>query len=158
MGLSFTIATGPRQRSHSQTRVPQNSRSHFTLSDSILPQPGGSGPHVYNPQEQGGPVVLQGTRFPICRPLRLSGLRWWYSILPPHGMRAHVKVTLGFAVYRRSVRLSVKPLETHAQRSFFKLRPYGNSPYVTSSQEQMGLSLMNMLGLSSSVYITLIEC
>jgi hypothetical protein len=31
-GLSFTIAAGPRQRSHSGVRVP-----HFTVSDSRLP-------------------------------------------------------------------------------------------------------------------------
>jgi hypothetical protein len=37
MGLSFTIAAGPRQRSHSQVRVPRDSRPHFTVSDSRLP-------------------------------------------------------------------------------------------------------------------------
>jgi hypothetical protein len=31
MGLSFTIAAGPRQRSHSQVRVPWNS-DHILLS------------------------------------------------------------------------------------------------------------------------------
>jgi hypothetical protein len=30
---------------------------HFTLSDSRLPQPGGPGPRIYIPQEQGGPVI-----------------------------------------------------------------------------------------------------
>jgi hypothetical protein len=37
MGLSFTIAAGPRQRSHSQVPVPPYSWSHFTVLDSILP-------------------------------------------------------------------------------------------------------------------------
>jgi hypothetical protein len=36
-GLSFTIAAGPRQRSHSRVRVPWDSRSYFTVSDSRLP-------------------------------------------------------------------------------------------------------------------------
>jgi hypothetical protein len=45
-----------------------------------------------------------------------------------------VRVILRLAVYRQSVRLSVKSLETHDQISFFfQLSPCGNSPYVTSS-------------------------
>jgi hypothetical protein len=36
-GLSFTIATGPRQRSHSRVLVPWDFWSHFTVSDSRLP-------------------------------------------------------------------------------------------------------------------------
>jgi hypothetical protein len=36
-GMSFTIAAGPRQRSHSQVRVPWDSRPYFTVSDSRLP-------------------------------------------------------------------------------------------------------------------------
>jgi hypothetical protein len=37
MGLSFTIVAGPRQRNHSQVRVPRDSWPHYTLSDSRLP-------------------------------------------------------------------------------------------------------------------------
>jgi hypothetical protein len=47
MGLTFTIAAGPRQSSHSQVRVPRDSWPYFTVSDSRLPQPGGPGPPVY---------------------------------------------------------------------------------------------------------------
>jgi hypothetical protein len=36
-GLSYTIAAGPRQRSHSRIRVPWDSRPHVTLSDLRLP-------------------------------------------------------------------------------------------------------------------------
>jgi hypothetical protein len=36
-GLSFAIATGPRQRSHSRIRDPWDSRPYFTVSDSRLP-------------------------------------------------------------------------------------------------------------------------
>jgi hypothetical protein len=52
MRLSFTISAGLRQRSHSQVRVPRNSKPLFTLSDSILPQPGGPLPRIYIPAEQ----------------------------------------------------------------------------------------------------------
>jgi hypothetical protein len=38
-----------------------------------LPQPGGPGPRIYIPQEQGGPVIPPGTGFPLCRLLRLAG-------------------------------------------------------------------------------------
>jgi hypothetical protein len=37
MSLSFTIAAGPRQRSHSRVLVPWDSRQYFTASDSWLP-------------------------------------------------------------------------------------------------------------------------
>jgi hypothetical protein len=59
MGLSFTIAAGPRQRSHSQVRVPP----HFTASDSRLPQPGGPGLRIYIHQEEGDSVISPGTVF-----------------------------------------------------------------------------------------------
>jgi hypothetical protein len=38
MGLSFTVAADPRQRSHSQVRVPRNSWPHFIVSHPRLPQ------------------------------------------------------------------------------------------------------------------------
>jgi hypothetical protein len=65
MGLSFTIAAGPHQRSHSRVRVLWDSWPYFTVSDSRFPQPGGAGPHIYIPQEQGGPVIPPGTRLPF---------------------------------------------------------------------------------------------
>jgi hypothetical protein len=77
--LPFTTAAGPRQRSHFRVRVPWDWWPYFTVSDSILPQPGGPGPRIYIPQGQGGPVILPGTRFPFRRLLRLAGLRWRYS-------------------------------------------------------------------------------
>jgi hypothetical protein len=56
-GLSFTIAASPRQRSQSWVRVPWDSWTHFTVLDSRHPKPGGPGPRIYIPQEQGGPVL-----------------------------------------------------------------------------------------------------
>jgi hypothetical protein len=43
MGLSFAIATGPRQRCHSRVRVTWDLRPYFTVSDSRLPS---SSPHT----------------------------------------------------------------------------------------------------------------
>jgi hypothetical protein len=37
-----------------------------------LPKPGGPGPRIYIPQEQGGPVIPPGTGFPFRRLLRLA--------------------------------------------------------------------------------------
>jgi hypothetical protein len=85
MGLSFTIAAGPRQRSHSQVRVTRDSWPYFAVSDSRLPQPGGPGPRIYILQEHGGPVIPPGTGFPFRRLLRLAGLQWRYSNQPPRG-------------------------------------------------------------------------
>jgi hypothetical protein len=58
-GLSFTIATGPRQRSHSRVRVPEDSWLYFTVSDS---------------------------RLPFFHLLWLAGLRWTSSTPPPNGI------------------------------------------------------------------------
>jgi hypothetical protein len=67
-GLPFTVAAGPRQRSNSWVRVPRDSLPYFTVSDSRLPQPGGSGPRNYIAQEQGGPVIPPGTG---CKPINV---------------------------------------------------------------------------------------
>jgi hypothetical protein len=59
MDLAFTIAAGPRQRSHSQIRVPRDSWSHFTVSDSRLPQPEGPGQSRYIPRNRVAQLYLQ---------------------------------------------------------------------------------------------------
>jgi hypothetical protein len=86
MGLSFTIAAGPRQSNHSRVQVPRDSWPYFTVSDSRFPKPGGPGPRIYIIQEQGGPVIPPGTGFHFRCLLRLAGLRWRYSNPPPHGV------------------------------------------------------------------------
>jgi hypothetical protein len=48
-------------------------------------------------------------------------------------VKAKVRVTLRLAVYRQSIRLDARPLETRDQRFLFQLNSCGNSPYVTSS-------------------------
>jgi hypothetical protein len=59
MGLSFTIAADPRQRIHSQIRVPRFSWPTFITSDSRFSQPGGPSRRIYKPQEQGVPIIPQ---------------------------------------------------------------------------------------------------
>jgi hypothetical protein len=83
MDLSFTIAAGPHQRSYSQVWVLQD--SYFTVSDLKLPQPGGPGPCIYIPQEQGGPVIPTDTGFLLRCLLWLAGLQWRHSNTPLHG-------------------------------------------------------------------------
>jgi hypothetical protein len=53
-------------------RFAQNPKPYFIVSSRLgLPQPGGPGPRIYIPQEQGGP----GTGFAFRRLLRLAGQR-----------------------------------------------------------------------------------
>jgi hypothetical protein len=54
LGLSLTIAAGPRQRNHDHILL-------FQIRD--CPKPGGSGPRIYTPHEQGGSVIPPGTGF-----------------------------------------------------------------------------------------------
>jgi hypothetical protein len=103
MGLSFKIAGGPRQRSHSQVRVPRDSWPYFTVSDSRLHQSRGPERRFYVLQQQGGPDIPSGTGFPICRLLRHAGLRWKHSTPPPHGStvdQVRIKVMLQPTVSR----------------------------------------------------------
>jgi hypothetical protein len=104
-GLSFTISAGPRQGSHSRVRVPRDSWSYFTVSDSRLPQHGEPGSRIYTPQEQGGPVIPPGTGFLFVS--YLSGLRWRYSNPPPHG--GLEKLNFFDIIYTNSVRTSQEP-------------------------------------------------
>jgi hypothetical protein len=80
--MLFTTGASPRQGSHSRVRVPRDSWPHFTVSDSTVPQPGGPGPRIYIPKEQGSPVIPPGTGFPFRRLLRLAGIRWRYPNWP----------------------------------------------------------------------------
>jgi hypothetical protein len=64
----------------------RGTQDHILLSQFLrLPQPGVPDSRIYVPQEQGGPDIPPGTGFPFLRLLRLAGLRWRYSIPPPHG-------------------------------------------------------------------------
>jgi hypothetical protein len=65
--------------------------------------------------------------------------------------RVRVRITLRLAVYRQSVRLGAKPLETHDQY-FFQLKPCSHSPYVTFSVTRGWIcNLQFLLALASAV-------
>jgi hypothetical protein len=62
--------------------------------------------------------------------------------------------TLRLAVYRQSVRLAAKLLQTHHQRFFFRQNTCGHSPYVTSSCQRGGVCrLQLLLALTSAVIL-----
>jgi hypothetical protein len=61
----------------------RGTHDHILLSQIQDPQPGGPDPHIYIPQEEGGPVVPPGTGFQFRRLVRLAGLRRVYSNPPP---------------------------------------------------------------------------
>jgi hypothetical protein len=77
-----------------------------------------------------------------------------------HSLALRVRVTLQLTVYCPSVHLGTKLLEDHDQRLFISatepLQSYSLCNVL--SDEKMGLSLRNMLGLSTSVCIANIAC
>jgi hypothetical protein len=108
MGLSFTIVAGPRQRSHSQVRVPRNSWPHFAVSDSRAPQPRGPGPRIYIPRNRVVQLYPQalGSLFVASYDLKDYG----GGIRPRlHAgadlvrIRVGVRATLRLAVYRQAL-------------------------------------------------------
>jgi hypothetical protein len=74
-------------------------------------------------------VFSSQAEFQLTTELSHSPTSYFTSL---HSAKVKVKVTLRLAVYRQSVHLGVKPLETHDQ-TFFQLNSCGNSSYVTSS-------------------------
>jgi hypothetical protein len=86
--------------------VPLGSESHGTQDQILLfkflrlPDPGEPGPRIYIPLEQGGLDIPPGTGFPFCRLLRLTGLRWRYSIPPPDrgGLCSNAYIYIYFTV------------------------------------------------------------
>jgi hypothetical protein len=98
MGLSL------RQRSHSQVQFPQDSWSPSTVSDSRLPQPGGPGPLIYIPHEQGGLVIPPGNWFRFCCLLQLTGLWWRYLTPPPHSRTGLILFCTTYIVSRQTHR------------------------------------------------------
>jgi hypothetical protein len=76
---------------------------------------------------------------------------WMAAIFQLNWLR--VRVTLRLAVYRQSVRLGDKPLETHDQRLFFQLNPCGQSAYVTSSLTRRWFCCLQLLLVLASAVI-----
>jgi hypothetical protein len=93
--LLLVLASAVSLRSESH-----GAQDHILTSQFLrLPQPGGPGHRIYIPQEQDGPDIPPGTGFPFCCLLQLAGLRWRYSILPPHGRFWSVIVILIYLKY-----------------------------------------------------------
>jgi hypothetical protein len=86
MRPSFTTATDPRQRSHSLNRVPRNSWTYFTVSDSRLPQTWGSRPRIYIPPGAGWPSYTPRNRIPFSSPPTTRRATVEYSNPPPQGL------------------------------------------------------------------------
>jgi hypothetical protein len=146
-GLPFTIAAGPRQRSHSWVWVSGDSWPYFTLSDSRPLEPGGPGPRIYISQEQGDTVIPPGTGFPFRRLLLLAGLRRRSS------SELKVKVTLRLTVIQ-SVSLGFEHHLGLIARYLSLFHSYGpvffGSPSLTRGQ----VCLLHMLlALTSLVFL-----
>jgi hypothetical protein len=95
----------PSPASHSQVRVPRDSWSYFTGSDTRLLQPGRPGPRIYFPQENRGPVMPPGTGFPFRRFLRLTGLQWSYSKPPPREVTVDSQLTVLVITHRHGTQI-----------------------------------------------------
>jgi hypothetical protein len=101
-GLSFTVAAGPRQRSHSSVRVTQEYWPYFAISHSRLLQPGWTDSRIYIPQKQHTISILsyfttdgQSVKliWHIYKPsLYLTGntLRLCYRVQPVNAVRGKV--------------------------------------------------------------------
>jgi hypothetical protein len=105
--LSFTVAAGPRQRSHSGVRIPRDLLPYLTVSNSRLPQPGGSGPRIPNPQEQGGPFYTLRHWLPFSSPPTTR--RATVEVFKPVCTQAQLGVS--HRIYKNPVRTSQ---ETHS--------------------------------------------
>jgi hypothetical protein len=77
-------------------------------------------------------LTFPASYFLICNTTERIFLGWVKEVNSTHlNVRVRVRVTLRLAVYSQSVRLGVKPLETHDQSFFSQLNPCGHSPYIT---------------------------
>jgi hypothetical protein len=71
----------------------------------------------------------------------------------PNLLTVRVRVTLRLALYRQSVRLGDKPLETHDSNFIFQLNTCGSCPYVTFSLTRWVCHLQLLLVLASAVIL-----
>jgi hypothetical protein len=110
VGLSFTIAAGPRQRSHSRVRVPRDSCTYFTLrfetpviwrARSAYLYPPGTGWPSYTPRHWvpfSSPLTTRRSAVEVFEPASTRGTDSF-----------EVRVTLRLVVYNQSV-LASSPL------------------------------------------------
>jgi hypothetical protein len=157
-GLSFTIVAGPRQRSHSQIRVPRDSWPHVTVSDSRLPPTWRArSPYLY-PPGTGWPGYTPGTGFPFRRLLRLAGLRWRYSNPPPHGRNDYSQSRLLYNWWFTANQFVLAPSPLRfTTRFFFQRNPCCHSPYVTASLTRRWVCLLRICLAFRQVYVSHIQ-
>jgi hypothetical protein len=92
----------------------------------ISPRNSEGGSYTHRPRVSFSlPPTSRRTTVEVLQPASIRGWPGWVS--------ESESVTSRLAVYRPSVRLGVKPLETHDQTFFFQLNSCVNRPYVTSS-------------------------
>jgi hypothetical protein len=91
-GLYFTVQLLPGfTRAITLGSKYRRTHGHIIVSHLRLPHPGGPGPCIYIPQEQGGLVINPGTGFQFCSLLRPARHGWRYSNPPPHGTHALIR-------------------------------------------------------------------
>jgi hypothetical protein len=115
--LSFTIAAGPRQRSHSRVRVPWDLRPYFTVSYSRLPF--------------SSPPPTRRVTVEVFDP---ASTRDWFFV--------KVKITLRLTV-SQSVCLGVEPRLGLMTRCFFLFEIIVLSMWRNLSDERSGLSFVS---------------
>jgi hypothetical protein len=107
-----------------QFAVPLGSKSRRTRGRNLLSrlrvsQSRRSGPRIYIPQGQGGPVIAPVTGLPFRRLLRVAGIRWRYSNSSSNGsVSSEVKVILRPAV-TRPVSSGIRPSSGIRDQFFF---------------------------------------
>jgi hypothetical protein len=103
--LSFTIAAGHCQRSHSQVLVPRDSVTAFYCLRLETPNLEGQVPVFISPRNRAAQLYPQARSSFFVAPLRLSVLRWRYSTPPPHGKHlvayTVVLITSRHGLYRK---------------------------------------------------------
>jgi hypothetical protein len=129
-GLTFTIAAGPRRRSHSRVQVPWDSWPYFTDSDSRLPF---SSPST--------------TRRATVEVFYHSSTRdtFWLTILK-------LKVTLWLTL-SQSVSLGVEPHPRLMTRYLLLFDSYDLVFVDSLSDERLGLSFYILLALASAAFL-----
>jgi hypothetical protein len=85
MGLSFITSAGPRQRNHSQIRVPLDSWHNFSVLYSRLPPPGGPSPCIYITWKRASQLYHQalGSLFVASYDSKSYGI-WLLTATPSH--------------------------------------------------------------------------
>jgi hypothetical protein len=144
----------------------RETHGHILLSHLRIPQPGGPGPRIYIPQEQGGPVIPPGTGFPFIVSYDLQGygggiLTRLFTTLPGteycalmsghwHGKRSQCLFQqnhhlLQSATYQKRGRCSCCVFHTDSHvETYFSPRVWECMQYVLGIREPCFFSLLSI--------------